>query len=372
MNELDLYDYALPERLIAHEPANPRDSSRLLVLRRELGTWEHRRFSELPSLLSPDTLIVANNSRVLRARLLGRRKLPDNQSQAGLGQGKVEFLLLEKRGELVWEGLMKASARAIPGFCFEVPIESKNRQSSIASITGTVLHGASESPSGTVVVQFDHDPVTTGAGELPLPHYIDRKTQPDQKAFDENNYQTVFSKHLGSAAAPTAGLHFSDQIKKEVLERGIQWEEVTLHVGVGTFRPVKSDTIAEHVMHEEKYEVSKKTSELVSNWKHQGKKVLAIGTTSVRTLESAWNVDSEHPQGHLQTGWNRTSIFIRPGINYRFKVVDQLLTNFHLPKSTLLMLVCTLAGRELTLAAYQEAIRENYRFYSYGDAMLIL
>ncbi|MEO5971094.1 MAG: S-adenosylmethionine:tRNA ribosyltransferase-isomerase, partial [Bdellovibrionia bacterium] len=237
-----------------------------------------------------------------------------------------------------------------------------------------------DSPSGTVVAEFERDPVESGAGEIPLPHYIGRKGQGDapsaaNKSNDELNYQTLYAKENGSAAAPTAGLHFTDSVMKGLAAKGVQWKEVTLHVGLGTFRPVKDPDISKHVMHEERYQITPEVAQAVTQWKAAQRRVLAVGTTSVRTLESAWNREASEQgagtEGYLQSGAGRTALFIRPD-HFEFKVVDRILTNFHLPCSTLLMLVSTFAGREFTLAAYKEAVKKNYRFFSYGDAMLIL
>ncbi len=351
--QLDAYDYHLPEQQVAQVPASPRDSSRLMVIDRKKGTWEHRVFRDLPEFLNSSDLIVANNTHVIKARLLGQRvRLEGGQRILG---GRVEFVLLEAKGVRTWEGLMHASAKYVPGLMFQVP-------SPTGEITGTVVQGSSESSSGTVVVEFDRDPVQVGAGQLPLPHYIERSAQ----QADDQNYQTIYSKVQGSAAAPTAGLHFTEKVLSDLRQKGVEWKEVTLHVGLGTFRPVKTQNIFDHVMHEERFEISEQVGRSVSEWKNLGNRVLAIGTTSVRTLESAWV-----PQMGLRAGPGRTSIFIHPG-GHPFQVVDRLLTNFHLPKSTLLMLVSAFAGRELVLAAYREAVREGYRFFSYGDAMLIL
>ena len=225
------------------------------------------------------------------------------------------------------------------------------------------MRGSNESPHGTVVAEFDRDPIQSGAGELPLPHYIRRDPAMD----DDAGYQTLYAKRAGSAAAPTAGLHFTDRVMNRLREKGVGWEEVTLDVGLGTFRPVKVPDIREHAMHDERYEITADVAGRITEAKLQGRRVMAVGTTSVRTLESAWIEGS----GRLKAGTGRTSIFIYPG-DFRFQVVDRLLTNFHLPKSTLLMLVCAFAGRDLVLAAYQEAVREKYRFFSYGDAMLVI
>lgn len=349
---LTTYDFDLPSDLIAQTPVHPRDSSRLLVIDRKSGNWYHRKFSDLPEYLDSNDMIIANNTQVIKARLLGRRIRMENGNEV-LG-GKVEFVMLEELQPRVWEGLFHASAKYIPGLTFQVDTPDG------VKLMGKIVRGSSESLSGTIVVEFNRDPIECGAGMLPLPHYIQRN--PDSQ--DDSHYQTVYAKVKGSAAAPTAGLHFTPQVLNELRSRSVQWEEVTLHVGIGTFRPVKEQDIRKHVMHEERYEISEAVASKINQWKEDKRRIVAVGTTSVRTLESAWN-------GSIQSGIGRTSIFIRPG-NFEFKVVDRLITNFHLPKSTLLMLVCAFAGRDLTLAAYQEAVKERYRFFSYGDAMLIM
>lgn len=350
LESLSSYDYELPEKLIAQVPAEPRDSSRLLVLHRASGKWEHRHFRDLPEYFDSKDLFVANNTQVLKARLLGHRL-----KEGGIAGGKVEFVMLEEKGPLTWEGLFHASAKYLPGLRFEIPTPDGK------GLRGELVQGSGDTPHGTVVARFDRDPVTSGAGELPLPHYIERAPE----KIDDSSYQTLYAKNLGSAAAPTAGLHFTQKVLNGLKEKGADWEEVTLHVGLGTFRPVKTNDIREHKMHEERYEVSESTARAVNAAKAAGRRITAVGTTSVRTLESAAR------DGELHAGTGRTSLFIRPGA-YEFKIVNRLLTNFHLPKSTLLMLVSTFAGRDLTLAAYEEAVREKYRFFSYGDAMLIL
>jgi S-adenosylmethionine:tRNA ribosyltransferase-isomerase len=347
---LAAYDYSLPEDRIAQSPADPRDSSRLLVLDRARGSWEHRVFTDLPSFFGPDDVLVANNTRVIKARLLGRRIKPEG----GLG-GATEFVLLEELAPRTWEGLFKASARYVPGLGFEVPTPDGR------GLRGRLVRGSQDSPHGTVVAEFDRDPVESGAGELPLPHYIR-----DHEG-SEARYQTLFAKHPGSAAAPTAGLHFTPRVLEGLRARGTGWEEVTLNVGLGTFRPVKVDDIREHRMHEERYDIPAAVAQRINAAKRAGRRITAVGTTSVRTLESAWRAQS----GELAAGPGRTSIFIHPG-GAGFRAVDRLITNFHLPRSTLLMLVCAFAGRELVLAAYQEAVRTGYRFFSYGDAMLVI
>jgi S-adenosylmethionine:tRNA ribosyltransferase-isomerase len=340
------YDYHLPEELIAQFPAEPRDSSRLLVIDRKTGTWTHKTFRDLGEYFSRGDLLVANNSRVIKARLLGNRLVE------GKTGGKIEFFMLEEKSPRVWEGLFHASAKYLAGLEFLVPTPDRK------GLRGKLIRGSAESPSGSVVAEFDRDPIAAGAGELPLPKYI--KHAPEKE--DSESYQTVYSKELGSAAAPTAGLHFTESLLSQLRGKDVEWAEVTLHVGVGTFRPVKTENIAEHVMHEERFEISAGAAKKIQT--HKGH-ITAVGTTSVRTLESAF------AKGNVQAGLGRTSLFIRPG-HFEFKVVDRLITNFHLPKSSLLMLVGAFAGRELILEAYEEAVRQKYRFFSYGDAMLVL
>lgn len=355
---LSSYDFHLPERLIAQAPADPRDSGRLLVVDRAARTIDHRRFLDLPGYLDSRDLLVANNTRVLKARLLGARLREENGRE--VEGGKVEFVMLEEQAPRVWEGLFHASAKYNPGLKFLIPTPDGR------GLRGVIVRGVKESAHGTIVVEFDRDPIESGAGELPLPHYIQRPPG----SSDDSAYQTVYAKAPGSAAAPTAGLHFTDRVLREIRERGADWDEVTLHVGLGTFRPVKTEDITQHRMHEERYEVSEGSAARISAARRAGRRILAVGTTSVRTLESAWDV-SLPGGGALRSGMGRTSLFIRPGA-YRFQVVDRMLTNFHLPKSTLLMLVCAFGGRDLILEAYRQAVEKEYRFFSYGDAMLIL
>jgi S-adenosylmethionine:tRNA ribosyltransferase-isomerase len=352
------YLYDLPEELIAQVPANPRDSSRLLVVHRKTGRLEHRFFTDVVEYLDQDDLLVVNNTKVLRARLLGHRIRPD-----GAQGGKVEFVMLEELAPRVWEGLFHASAKYLPGFEFLVPTPDGK------GLRGRLVKGSAESVTGNVVAEFDRDPTESGAGELPLPRYIDRKTSNGPTSEDENRYQTVYAKELGSAAAPTAGLHFTDSVIEKLRAKHVEWAEVTLHVGVGTFRSVKTPDLASHLMHEEKYQIAPEIAQRITEAKRSGKRIVAVGTTSVRTLESA-SLATGDPSS-IQSGIYRTQLFIRPG-HHEFKVIDRLITNFHLPGSTLLMLVSTFAGRELILKAYDVAVRERYRFFSYGDAMLII
>ncbi len=364
---LSSYDYFLPPELIAHTPVEPRDESRLLVIDRKTGSISHRRFRDLPEYLDEKDMLVANNTRVMRARLIGNRVDPTAPPEKRLG-GKIEMLLLSRRpefespGEYYWEGAFHSAARQQPGLKFSIPKEDGS------CLEGELIRGTKDSTSGTVVARFLENPLTAGVGELPLPHYIERKdASANLRALDEKTYQTVYAKETGSAAAPTAGLHFTPEVLAAVRARGAKWEEVTLHVGLGTFRPVKTDDVREHVMHEEHYEVSSEVAKKIGDHRASGGRVLAVGTTSVRTLESVYDLDAKM----YQPGSSGTSIFIYPG-GRKIEAVDRLITNFHLPKSTLLMLVSAFAGRELILRAYEEAIREKYRFFSYGDAMLIL
>ncbi len=356
--DLNNYDFELPEELIAQKPVEPRDQSRLLVINRKEGTWEHRTFRDLPEYLDSRDLLIANNTQVFKARLEGHRMTKPGEHHPG---GKVEMLLLEEHEPLVWEGAFHASAKHKPGLKFEVPTPDGKK------LIGEIVRGASESPSGTVWARFDRDPISAQAGVIPLPHYIKRDQSSGSSADDLKNYQTVYAKNLGSAAAPTAGLHFTPELMKELRARGAEWREVTLHVGLGTFRPVKTDDIRQHVMHEERYEVPDAVANEVNAARKSGeRRILAVGTTSVRTLESAWQ-----PGTGLRSGWGRSSLFIYPE-KHQFQVVDRMITNFHLPKSTLFILVCAFAGTDLMKEAYASAIQERYRFFSYGDGMLIL
>ncbi|MBO6163692.1 MAG: tRNA preQ1(34) S-adenosylmethionine ribosyltransferase-isomerase QueA [Lachnospiraceae bacterium] len=334
------FDYELPEELIAQDPLADRASSRLLVLNKNTGEVSHHVFREIRDMIAPGDCLVINNTRVIPARLFGTRE----------GTGAViEVLLLKRLENNVWETLVRPGKKAKPGTVIEFG----------GRMTGTVTDIVED---GNRHIRFDFDgifeEILDELGEMPLPPYITHKLQ------DKERYQTVYAKYDGSAAAPTAGLHFTKELLEELQARGVRIAEVTLHVGLGTFRPVKVETVEDHHMHSEYYEVSPEAAELVNRTRAEGKKVIAVGTTSCRTLESAAAED-----GTLQAGSGWTDIFIYPG--YRFRLVDELITNFHLPKSTLMMLVSALAGREHILAAYREAIQERYRVFSFGDAMFI-
>ena len=345
MKTHDFY-YDLPPELIAQTPIERRDASRLLALDKETGKWEHRHFFELPSLLRPGDCLIMNDSRVLPARLLGSRVRTD-----GTMGGACEALLLIDRGDNVWECLVRPGKKLRAG--------AKVSFGEAGELTGEII---GEVEGGNRLVRFTYQgiflEVLERLGKMPLPPYIKAELQ------DRERYQTVYSRVTGSAAAPTAGLHFTKELMEEVRAMGVNIGYVTLHVGLGTFRPVKEEEITDHDMHSEYCVVSRETADLINRTKAAGGRVICVGTTSCRTIES-WA--EEDGRMEARAGW--TNIFIYPGC--RFKVMDALITNFHLPESTLIMLVSALAGREHVLAAYEEAVREGYRFFSFGDAMFI-
>ena len=350
MNTAD-FDYELPPELVAQTPAARRDGSRMMVLHRDTHTWEHRRFTDLPDYLSPGDLLVANDTRVIPARLFGAKTRP------GTG-GKVEFLLLEETAPRVWDALMRTRRRPAPG-------ETILLEGGLA--TATLL---SDGPQGRCTIRIDSDlpmlELLDRIGRTPLPPYIRRKLSPAEiLEADKIRYQTVFAQHPGAVAAPTAGLHFTPDVLSALAAKGVTRATITLHVGIGTFRPVSAENVEDHRMDEERWTITPETADAVTRCRAAGHRVVAVGTTSVRTLETA----AARPEG-FGPGSGRTSIFIYPP--YRFRAVDALLTNFHLPESTLIMMISAFAGRDLVLAAYRDAIREKYRFYSYGDCMLIL
>ncbi len=340
MNLKDFW-YDLPEHLIAQNPLEKRDMSRLLVLNRGKDTLEHRLFKDLPGYLESGDCLVINNTRVLPARLLGEKE--------GSG-GKIEFVLLKRIESDIWEVILKPGRKAKPGSRFVF---------GNGLLRAEILELADE---GNRIVKFFYEgvfeEVLDKVGIMPLPPYIHATLQ------DKERYQTVYSKINGSAAAPTAGLHFTPELFTVLREKGINVAEVTLHVGLGTFRPVKTDNILEHHMHKERYSISPEACDAINEAKKRGKRVVAVGTTSVRVLETS------SVQGEVLPGEGETDIFIYPG--YTFKIVDALITNFHLPESTLIMLVSAFAGKERVMDAYQEAINHEYRFFSFGDAMLIV
>lgn len=341
MKTRDFY-FDLPEELIAQTPIERRDASRLLALERDSGRVSHHRFYDLPQFLRAGDCLIVNDSRVLPARLLGQR-LP--------GGGACEVLLLVDRGENVWECLVR-------------PGKKMRRGARVTFGDGALTAEVTdELPGGNRLVRFSYEgiflEVLDRLGKMPLPPYIHEELQ------DRERYQTVYSRVNGSAAAPTAGLHFTPELLEKIRAMGVEVGHVTLHVGLGTFRPVKEEEIEGHDMHSEYCEIPARTAELVNRTKANGGRVFCVGTTSCRTIESFADED-----GTLRESAGWTNIFIYPG--YRFKVLDGLITNFHLPESTLIMLVSALAGRENVLAAYEEAVRERYRFFSFGDAMVIV
>lgn len=344
MNGLKTSDfyYDLPKELIAQDPLEDRSASRLLVLHRKSGRVEHRVFTDIVEYLRPGDCLVRNNTRVIPARLFGTRE------DTG---AVIELLLLKRREKDLWETLVKPGKKARTGakICFGDGV-----------LRGEIVDVLED---GNRLIRFGYEgifeEILDELGQMPLPPYITHKLQ------DKNRYQTVYARYEGSAAAPTAGLHFTEELFETLQEKGIVVANVTLHVGLGTFRPVKVEDVSEHHMHSEFYHVELEEAEKINKAKMAGGRIVCVGTTSCRTIESA-----SDEMGGLQPGEGDTDIFIYPG--YRFKMMDVLLTNFHLPESTLLMLVSALAGKEQVMAAYEEAVRERYRFFSFGDAMLIL
>lgn len=352
------FNFDLPPELIAQTPASTRDASRLLVLHRDSGKLEHRQFRDVLEFLRPGDVLVFNNSRVIPARLRGRN------AKSG---GQFEILLVEENATNDWWAMMRPGKRARVGT--EIILLDGGEPSDLrATVLGTNEEGHRRlrfSGTRNIVDALDH------LGEVPLPPYISRP-EGSKSAEDRERYQTVYAQPPGSVAAPTAGLHFTEALLNEIRARGVQICFVTLHVGLGTFASVKTDDVAEHKMHEERFELSEDTARIINDARREGRRVIAVGTTTVRVLESVAN---EH-EAKLVAGNGRTRIFIYPP--YVFKIVNAMLTNFHLPCSTLLMLVSAFAapgqvrGREMILSAYAEAVRERYRFFSYGDAMLLV
>lgn len=344
MNEIiktkDFY-YDLPEELIAQHPLENREMSRLLIVDKDTGNLAHKRFKDILDYLNPGDTLVLNDTRVLPARLFGNRVGREE---------KIEFLLLSKKANNTWETLVKPGKKAKVGDII---------QFGQGLLIGRITSIGEE---GTRFLEFEYngifEEILDKLGEMPLPPYITEKLE------DRERYQTVYSKHLGSAAAPTAGLHFTKELLRSIEDKGVNIAYITLHVGLGTFRPVKVDNILEHHMHSEFYEINKETADIINSTKKSGGKVISVGTTTTRTLET---IGSENRLLESKSGW--TDIFIYPG--YEFKIVDSIITNFHLPESTLMMLVSAIAGRENIMAAYDLAVKEKYRFFSFGDAMFI-
>ena len=340
MKTSDFY-FDLPEELIAQDPLEDRTSSRLLVLDKETGKTEHYVFRDILDMVGPGDCMVLNNTKVIPARLYG--------SKEDTGAG-IEILLLKRLEKDIWECLVKPGKKCKPG-------------ARIIFGDGRLKAEIKETKEdGNRLISFEYEgiweEVLDALGEMPLPPYITHKLQ------DKNRYQTVYAKYEGSAAAPTAGLHFTRDLLEQIEEKGVKIAYVTLHVGLGTFRPVKVDDVTNHHMHSEYYEVTEETARIVNETKAKGGRIICVGTTSCRTVESASTED-----GVLHAGCGNTEIFIYPG--YKFKILDALITNFHLPESTLVMLVSALAGKEQVLGAYEEAIKERYRFFSFGDAMFV-
>lgn len=341
MKTSDFY-FDLPQELIAQDPLEDRSSSRLLVLDRETGKTEHHIFKDVIDYLNPGDCLVVNNTKVIPARLFG--------SKEGT-EAKIEILLLKRKENDVWETLVKPGKKAKPGTRISF---------GDGLLTGEVIDVVEE---GNRLIKFTYDgifeEILDQLGQMPLPPYITHQLK------DKNRYQTVYAKHDGSAAAPTAGLHFTPGLLEAIKAKGVNIAHVTLHVGLGTFRPVKVEDVTNHHMHSEFYIVEEDQAKLINETKQRGGKIISVGTTSCRTLESATD-----DQGILHAGSGWTDIFIYPG--YKFKMIDRLITNFHLPESTLLMLVSALAGKDKIMAAYEEAVKERYRFFSFGDAMIIM
>lgn len=363
------FDYHLPEELIAQKHADRRDSSRLLVVHRqknEDGSWadiniEHKHFYDILDYLKAGDCLVLNDSKVLPARLFGVKeaKMP------GTKGANVEFLLVKRLEGDEWETMVKPGKRLHPGdsVCFSGPgSDYPDRPLLKADITGY-------SKDGTRKARFTYDGIfmerLEEIGSMPLPPYIERPSEEE----DKDRYQTVYCKEEGSVAAPTAGLHFTEELLQKAAEKGVELAYVTLHVGIGTFRPVKVQNIEEHSMHFEEYSISEEAAETINRAKREGRRVISVGTTSSRTVESAAFWDEELECWQVRAGENSTGIFIYPG--YEFKIIDSLITNFHLPKSTLIMLISALYDREKILEVYEQAVKERYRFFSYGDAMFI-
>lgn len=340
LKKSDFY-YDLPEELIAQDPLLDRSSSRMLKLNKVTGEYSHHTFKDIIDYLNPGECLVLNNTKVIPARMFGVKE--------GTG-ASVEFLLLKRLNETDWECLVKPGKKAREGARFTFGEDLLKCE--VIDVT----------PEGNRIVRFEFDgiweEILDKLGEMPLPPYITHKLQ------DKTRYQTVYAKYDGSAAAPTAGLHFTPELLKAIEDKGVKVAYVTLHVGLGTFRPVKEDNILNHHMHSEWYQVTEETANIINETKKNGKRVICVGTTSCRTVESAAN-----EYGIVEAKCDNTEIFIYPG--YKFKVLDSLITNFHLPESTLIMLISALAGRDNVMAAYEEAVKERYRFFSFGDAMYI-
>lgn len=350
------FDYYLPEELIAQKPADRRECSRLLVVHRDTGKIEHRHFYDIIDYLKAGDCLVLNNSKVLPARLYGVKE------KTG---AKVEFLLIKRIEGDIWETMVRPGRKLKPG---DIVVFSQE-----PLLKATIKDFGTD---GTRIVDFEYDGVfmerLEEIGSMPLPPYIERSSDSE----DRDRYQTVYCREEGSVAAPTAGLHFTEELLKKAEDKGVELVYVTLHVGIGTFRPVKCENIEDHTMHFEEYSISEESAEVINIAKREGRRIISVGTTSTRTVESAayFDADAQTADGkagcwQVRSGEGSTGIFIYPG--YEFKIIESLITNFHLPKSTLLMLISALYDREKILAVYDEAVKQKYRFFSYGDAMFI-
>lgn len=366
------FDYELPEELIAQKPADRRDSSRLLVVHRDKlpdGGWgegsiEHRHFYDILEYLKPGDCLVLNNSKVIPARLYGVKAVKDKNSKTP--GARAEFLLIKRAGEEdLWEVMVRPGRRLKPGddVIFSGP------GSNLQDLPLLKAHILDYGQDGTRIVRFEYEGIfmerLEEIGSMPLPPYIQRPSE----GSDKDRYQTVYCREEGSVAAPTAGLHFTRELLGKAREKGVELAFVTLHVGIGTFRPVKVENIEDHHMHFEEYEISSEAAETINRARREGRRIISVGTTSTRTVESAAFMDEGAGCMQVKAGRGSTGIFIYPG--YEWKMIDSLITNFHLPKSTLLMLISALYDREKILEIYREAVREKYRFFSYGDAMFI-
>lgn len=363
MDVKDFY-YDLPQELIAQDPLEKRDNSRLMVIHRDTGEIEHKHFHDITEYLNPGDCLVINDTKVIPARLLGEKE--------GTGAA-IEVLLLKNKGDNVWECLVKPGKKMKPGARVLFGVDSENEEKK-AILIGEVLDVVEE---GNRLIKFEYEgiweEVLDSLGEMPLPPYITHKLE------DKNRYQTVYAKNTGSAAAPTAGLHFTEELLKQIEDMGVKIARLTLHVGLGTFRPVKVEKIEEHHMHTEYYELSQEAADIINETRRKGGRVISVGTTSTRTMETVGTAQGLHKaksgepydeSNELKPASGWTNIFIYPG--YEFKVVDSLITNFHLPESTLIMLVSAFYEREAVMKAYKEAVDERYRFFSFGDAMILL
>lgn len=350
------FDYYLPEELIAQKPADRRECSRLLVVHSDTGKIEHRHFYDIIDYLRAGDCLVLNNSKVLPARLYGVKE------KTG---AKVEFLLIKRIEGDTWETMVRPGRKLKPG---DIVVFSQE-----PLLKATIKDFGTD---GTRIVDFEYDGVfmerLEEIGSMPLPPYIERSSDSE----DRDRYQTVYCREEGSVAAPTAGLHFTEELLKKAEDKGVELVYVTLHVGIGTFRPVKCENIEDHTMHFEEYSISEESAEVINRAKREGRRIISVGTTSTRTVESAayFDADAQTADGkagcwQVRSGEGSTGIFIYPG--YEFKIIESLITNFHLPKSTLLMLISALYDREKILAVYDEAVKQKYRFFSYGDAMFI-